>query len=120
MCKRVCVFALTALVSFSGCGGYSSTSSSGPTQNPPPTTTKSAKRGIAYDLASPADLVVLSPGASWWYNWSPNPNAGVPSDYLTKYSMDFYPMLWNGSYNAINVAYPINWTGWASTTNRFG
>jgi hypothetical protein len=61
------------------------------------------KRGVAYDLASAADVAVLSPGVSWWYNWSPNPNLGVPADYATRYSMDFYPMLWNGNYNASAV-----------------
>jgi len=107
MCKPVCVFVLTAMLSFSGCGGYGTTGGSpGPTPNPPRTATKSAKRGIAYDLASPADLAVLSPGVSWWYNWSPNPNAGVPSDYLTKYSMDFYPMLWNGNVYGTREARP--------------
>ena len=34
------------------------------------------KRGVAYDLASPNDLAALSPGVSWWYNWSLRPNAG--------------------------------------------
>ncbi|WP_255551073.1 glycosyl hydrolase [Granulicella sp. dw_53] len=64
---------------------------------------KSPKRGIAYDLANPADLAVLSPGVSWWYNWSPTPNPGVPTDYTTRYAMDFYPMLWNGSFNVASV-----------------
>lgn len=78
-------------------------SSTGPTQNPHPPAAKSAKRGVAYDLASPADLATLSPGVSWWYNWSPNPNSAVPADYATRYSMDFYPMLWNGNYDATAV-----------------
>jgi hypothetical protein len=60
---------------------------------------KSAKRGIAYDLSDPADLQALSPGVSWWYNWSPQPNTGVPADYLTQYQMDFYPMIWGANYN---------------------
>lgn len=67
------------------------------------TPAKSAKRGIAYDLASPADLQAVSPGVSWWYNWGAAPNAGVPSSYLTQYQMDYYPMLWNGSFNATTV-----------------
>jgi hypothetical protein len=98
VCKRVCFLILTAIASLAGCGGSgtTSTSSTGPTQNPTPT--KSAKRGVAYDLTSPADLAVLSPGVSWWYNWSPQPNAAIPSGYLTRYSMDFYPMLWNGNF----------------------
>ncbi len=64
---------------------------------------KSAKRGIAYDLASPADLQAVSSGVSWWYNWGATPNAGVPSSYLTQYQMDYYPMLWNGSFKATTV-----------------
>jgi hypothetical protein len=64
---------------------------------------KSAKRGVAYDLATPVDLAVLAPGVSWWYNWSSNPNPGVPADYATKYDMDFYPMLWNGNFNSASV-----------------
>ena len=67
------------------------------------TATKSAKRGIAYDLAAPADIAALSPGVSWWYNWTSTPNAGIPSNYLTQYQMDYYPMLWNGSFNASTV-----------------
>jgi hypothetical protein len=104
VCKLICFLILTALVSLSGCAGSTTTSgSNGTTQNPPPTATKSAKRGVAYDLASPADMAALSPGVSWWYNWSPNPNLGVPADYATRYSMDFYPMLWNGTYNASTI-----------------
>jgi hypothetical protein len=60
---------------------------------------KSVKRGIAYDLASPTDIAALSAGVSWWYNWSPTPNTAVPANY----AMDFYPMLWNGNFNATSV-----------------
>ena len=65
--------------------------------------TKSAKRGIAYDLADPADFAALSPGVSWWYNWSPTPNSSVPSNYASSYQMIFYPMLWNGNFNSSSV-----------------
>jgi hypothetical protein len=61
---------------------------------------KSAKRGVAYDLVDPSDFAALSPGVSWWYNWSPQPNAQAPTDYVAQYHMDFYPMLWNGNYDA--------------------
>ena len=67
------------------------------------TATKSAKRGIAYDLADTADFAALSPGVSWWYNWSPNPNSHAPSSYLAQYGMDFYPMLWNGNFDAAQI-----------------
>lgn len=70
---------------------------------PSAATAKSAKRGIAYDLASAADLQALSPGVSWWYNWGSAPNGGVPNSYVAKYSMDYYPMLWNGNFNADQV-----------------
>jgi len=64
---------------------------------------KSAKRGIAYDLASTADLTALSGGVSWWYNWSLTPSASLPADAGARYGMDFYPMLWNGNFNGANV-----------------
>jgi hypothetical protein len=60
---------------------------------------KSAKRGIAYDLVDPADFAALSPGVSWWYNWGSQPNANAPTDYLTAYQMDYYPMIWGAQYN---------------------
>ncbi|MCF5602024.1 hypothetical protein GIV58_23260, partial [Pseudomonas syringae] len=47
---------------------------------------KSAKRGIAYDITSPADLSALSSGVSWWYNWSPKPHDRLASyDYASVY-----------------------------------
>jgi hypothetical protein len=64
---------------------------------------KSAKRGVAYDLANPADLAVLSAGVSWWYDWSLRPNAGVPADFRSRYGMDFHPMLWNGNFDTAEV-----------------
>lgn len=63
----------------------------------------SAKRGIAYDLASPADLKVLSPGVTWWYDWAATPNVKVPADYRTRYRMDYFPMLWNGDFNTAGI-----------------
>ena len=64
---------------------------------------KSAKRGIAYDLAAAADLQMLSKGVSWWYNWGSAPNPAVPATYLKQYHMDYYPMLWNFSFQASTV-----------------
>jgi hypothetical protein len=69
----------------------------------PAAAAKSAKRGVAYDLTDPADFAALSPGISWWYNWSPQPNAQAPTDYAAQYQLDFYPMLWNGSYDSTAV-----------------
>jgi hypothetical protein len=64
---------------------------------------KSAKRGIAYDLANPLDLQALSAGVSWWYNWSPQPNTMVPTDFIAQYQMDFYPMLWGVNYDVTAI-----------------
>ena len=64
---------------------------------------KSPKRGIAYDVASEADLQALSSGVSWWYNWGLAPNPAIPAGYLTTYTMDYYSMLWNGNFNAAQV-----------------
>jgi hypothetical protein len=62
------------------------------TSNPNPSG-RSAKRGIAYDVASAADMAALSPGVSWWYNWSPRPNTAAPA------GTDFVPMLWNFNFD---------------------
>ncbi|SFL96913.1 glycosyl hydrolase [Variovorax sp. OV329] len=75
----------------------------GPVKEDPVPGAKSAKRGIAYDLATPEDLAVLAPGVSWWYAWGLRPNAGVPADFRTRYGMDFHPMLWNGNFDTAEV-----------------
>ncbi len=73
------------------------------TNAPAAAAAKSAKRGIAYDLTNAADLAALSPGVSWWYNYTDLPNSGVPSNYYSAYGMTYYPMLWNGSFNKSQV-----------------
>ncbi len=70
---------------------------------PAATGPKSVKRGVAYDLASKQDLSVLAPGVSWWYDWGLQPNPGAPANYRAKDGMDFYPMLWNASYDTATV-----------------
>jgi hypothetical protein len=69
-----------------------------------PSPAKSAKRGIAYDLATVEDLSALAPGVSWWYDWGLRPNASAPADYRTRHGVDFQPMLWNGNFDAAEVA----------------
>ncbi|MGI4737670.1 MAG: glycosyl hydrolase [Janthinobacterium lividum] len=56
--------------------------------------TKSPKRGLAYDIKSVADLNVLAPGLTWWYNWGPAPAAAVASTY-PGLGLEFVPMQWN-------------------------
>lgn len=87
-----------------GAGGSgSSGSGSGSGGGSTPAAPKSAKRGVAYDLADSADFAVLSPGVSWWYNWSSAPNTAAPANALSQYAMDFYPMLWNGNFNTDSI-----------------
>ncbi len=62
-----------------------------------PTSTKSAKRGIAFDISSSADFAAISKGVSWWYNWAPIYNTKVPTSFNQIYGMDFIPMLWGGN-----------------------
>ena len=74
-----------------------------PAPAPGPAPLKSAKRGVAYDFASLADLQALSAGVSWWYNWATRPNNALPSNAASQVSMDYLPMLWNASYDAPSV-----------------
>jgi hypothetical protein len=60
---------------------------------------RSAKRGVAYDFADAADLEALSPGVSWWYNWSTRPGAGVQAGAGAGQKLDFYPMIWGAKYD---------------------
>jgi hypothetical protein len=66
--------------------------------------TKSPKRGIAFDLASAADMAALAKGVSWWYNWGKSYNQGVLASYYLLYGMDYIPMLWGGNTSASDMA----------------
>jgi len=87
-----------ALAASTGCSSLQPTATTAT-----PAVAKSAKRGIAYDVATPADLQALAPGVSWWYNWTTTPNSGVPAGYVGTYSMDYYPVLWNFNFNKANA-----------------
>jgi len=60
--------------------------------------TKSAKKGLGYGNHSVADMEVISPGVSWWYNWYYQPEAAVFSSYQNL-NMEFVPMAWNGDFD---------------------
>lgn len=54
---------------------------------------QSPKRGIAYGYHSEADMLALKPGLSWWYNWSPEPEPALNSNYESL-GVEFVPMAW--------------------------
>ncbi len=74
-----------------------------PPAAPGPAPLKSAKRGVAYNFASLADLQAVSAGVSWWYNWGSRPDSALPANATSQVAMDYIPMLWNGSYDAATV-----------------
>lgn len=63
----------------------------------PQSVTKSAKRGIAYDFTSSADLAAVSNRVTWFYNWTTVPNSSLTSSFYSTYKMEFVPMLWHSS-----------------------
>jgi hypothetical protein len=57
---------------------------------------KSYKRGVSYGFHSATDMQKFSEAISWWYNWSPQPDAAIQTTYQN-YDVDFTPMAWNAS-----------------------
>ena len=94
------VVGLTLLL---GACNQQSPGAAAPKLNAQSITAKSAKRGLAYDLSTAADVSALAPGVSWWYNWGSSVNAGAPQDASTTYKMDYVPMLWNGNFDTASV-----------------
>lgn len=103
------VSAVGATAALAGCGGGGGDGgSTAPAPTPPAAppgapATKSAKRGIAYNLENTADLAALAPGVSWWYDWSDRRAPGTPADHKTTYGMDFVPMIWDEVFNDTNI-----------------
>ena len=54
--------------------------------------TKSPKRGLAYNLTNEIDMAAISGGVSWWYNWYFKTDA--TADFEDDYAMHFVPMIW--------------------------
>jgi len=67
---------------------------------------QSPKRGVAYGYHSQADMAALKPGISWWYNWSPEPDADLKANYESL-GVEFVPMAW-GKVNDADVQDFIN------------
>jgi hypothetical protein len=67
---------------------------------------KSIKRGVAYAHHSALDMMALSTGMSWWYNWSHQPEAKAAPVYQAE-QVDFVPMIWGGKPDANQVTASI-------------
>jgi hypothetical protein len=52
------------------------------------------KRGLAYGHHSVADLQVLSPGVSWWYNWDFRPDQDLRAGAYRDAGVEYAPMIW--------------------------
>lgn len=59
---------------------------------------RSDKRGVSYQIPFVEDVVSLSAGSSWFYNWGTSPIAAV-DEVLGECDMDFLPMAWNGNFD---------------------
>ncbi len=99
---------LAASFALVSCGGGGSPAPPSPSPSPPqpipaPPPAKSAKRGVAYNFATLADLQAVSAGVSWWYDWGAHPDNALPANAAAQAAMDFVPMLWNASYDAPSV-----------------
>ena len=104
--RRLVMLAASFALASCGGGGAGSPTPPPPPPSPPPpppAAARSAKRGVAYDFATLADLRAVAPGVSWWYDWGARPNAGLPSDAASQVGMDYIPMLWNASFDAAAV-----------------
>lgn len=63
---------------------------------------KSKKRGVSYSFAFEDDIHLLAPSISWSYNWGPDV-VGINNTLFNQYGLDFYPMAWNGNYDANRI-----------------
>ena len=68
---------------------------------------KSCKRGVAYGYHSEADMIALSSGVSWWYNWSFTPDSGV-SDIYQDLDVEYAPMYWGDNIDASTITEGIS------------
>lgn len=60
---------------------------------------KSNKRGVSYNFTIDSDVDLLAPYISWSYNWGPDVTDNI-GQLFKSYNLDFYPMAWNGAYDA--------------------
>lgn len=64
---------------------------------------KSAKRGVAFNLNTMEDAVLLAPYITWDYNWSESMQDDVLPFWLDGNGVEFCPMTWSRNYNANRI-----------------
>lgn len=66
---------------------------------------KSAKRGVAYNLQSVNDAVLLSPYISWDYNWGNGlVEASLIPQWFDSNDVEYCPMCWSASYSVERIS----------------
>lgn len=69
----------------------------------PRSQSKSAKRGVCYSFQlADVDAALLNPGISWFYNWGSDVSDKL-SGLITLYNFDYFPMIWNGNFDADRI-----------------
>lgn len=69
---------------------------------------KSGKRGVGYSFQMPAvDMLLLSDGISWFYNWSPKTSDEVATE-AGRYGVKFVPMAWNDRYDTAAISKSVS------------
>lgn len=63
---------------------------------------KSDKRGVSFNFTIEDDIHLLAPFISWSYNWGPDVT-DVNNTLFNQYGLDFYPMAWNGNFDADRI-----------------
>lgn len=103
--RGITALAIIMMLIMTGCKKDSSpVDTADPPKTTPPPATRSVKRGIAYNIASSADLAALSNDLSWWYSWGKTPSSNLDANYRDTYGMDFIPMLWGGNTSSSDIA----------------
>lgn len=100
--RTVASLLMGMMLVLAGCASQQSAAEA-PTAAQTQSVLKSSKRGVAYNLASDADLAALAPGVSWWYDWGASPSTALSANAVARSGMDFLPMLWNGTFNAADT-----------------
>lgn len=86
------------------------TTSTNPNSSKTPGTARArCKRGVGADAStalalSANDLAALSPGVTWWYNWTHVPGGASVVAANSNLSMEYVPMVWTAPFDSNAIA----------------